>query len=301
MYSFGGDYDGAGDVNDISNWSANPVLEANYDDTHFSVAPNREAQRMYLHVFSKAPTGCVDISSPTPTPAPTPAPTPVPTSSVGVAFFDATLGAPKCSSVTTSCDSGALLTSRTGISGQSELNGPNTLDACSDGATGTFHVDESVDNIKISAVGGGNIQPGATVQVDAKVWVYDAAADFIDFFYANDATNPQWQLIKTVRPSAAGANDVSAQYTLGNGSLQAVRVVNRYNGAASGCPGGSYDDVDDVAFVVGGSSPTTPTGPVSTPSPTNKPTAPPTPGESIRMILMALLLIDSCLIQLDIS
>ena len=276
MYTFGGDYDGSGDVNDLASWPANPLLEANYDSTHFSVDPSREAQRMYLHAFSKAPTGCLALSSPAP--QLTPAPTTGPTSSHGRAFYDTSLGAPKCSSVTTSCDSGALLNSRSGIGGVSEPNGSNTLDSCTDGASGNYHSDESVDSIKISAVGGGNIQPGATVRVDAKVWAYSTTADFIDFFYANDATNPQWQLINTVNPSTTGANDVSTQYTLGNGDLQAVRVVMRYNGAASGCPGGSYDDVDDLAFVVGESSPTSPTGPVVTPAPiTPKPTAPPTP------------------------
>jgi leucyl aminopeptidase len=102
-----------------------------------------------------------------------------------------------------------------------------------------------VDSIKVSAVGGGNIQPGGAVKIDAKVWAYSTTADFVDFFYANDATNPQWQLINTLNPSTTGANDVSSQYTLGNGSVQAVRVVIRYNGSASPCPGGGYDDVDD--------------------------------------------------------
>jgi hypothetical protein len=275
MYSFGGDYDGSGDVNDILNWPANPTLVANYDASHYSVDPNREAQRMFLHIFSRAPTGCVALSSPAP--LLTPAPTLSPTSSHGIALYDSSLGAPKCSSVTTSCFSGSLLNSRGGIGGISEPNGSNTLDACTDGSTGNYHVDESVDSIKVSAVGG-NIQPGAAVKIDAKVWAYSTTADFVDFFYANDATNPQWQLISTLNPSAAGANDVSAQYTLGNGSLQAVRVVIRYNGAASPCPGGAYDDVDDLAFVVGagGGTPTAPSGPVTTPAPTKKPTAQPT-------------------------
>jgi hypothetical protein len=247
MYSFGADYDGSGDVNDLTNWPPNPNMVANYDSTHYSVSPEREAQKMYLHVASKAPTGCVALSSPAPQ---TPKPTQSPTSSFGVAFYDSSLGAPKCSKVTSFCDSGTLLNSRGGLSGMSEPNAPNTLDSCNDGPTGSYHTDESVDSIKVSAVGGGSIQPGATILIEARVWAYNPTTDFVDFFYANDATNPQWQFINTVKPSAASANSLSSQYTLGSGSLQAVRVVIRYNGAASSCPGGSYDDVDDLAFVV---------------------------------------------------
>jgi hypothetical protein len=156
------------------------------------------------------------------------------------------------------------------------------LDSCNDGTTGSYHVDESVDNINVSVIGGGNFQPGASVKVTAKVWAYSPTADFIDFYYANDATNPQWQFIETVHPSSSGENDVSTQYTLGNGNFQAVRVVIRYNGAASPCPGGTYDDSDDLAFVVSGSSPTGPVSttpkptPKPTPLPTLKPTVPPT-------------------------
>lgn len=271
MYSFGGDYDGSGDVNDLANWPANPNMVANYDADHQSVDPGREAQKMYLHVLSRSPTGCVALSSPAP--QLTPPPTLSPTSSIGIAFYDAALGAPKCSKVDSFCDSGSLLNSRDSIGGASEPNSPNTLDACTDGTTGNYHADESIDNIRISAVGGGGIQVGATVQIIAKVWAYSAASDFVDFLYATDASNPQWQLINTVNPTSSGSNTVSTQYTIGAGSLQAVRVVIRYNGVASPCPGGAYDDVDDLAFVVND----TPTGPISTPPPTSQPTPLPSP------------------------
>jgi hypothetical protein len=118
MYSFGGEYDGSGDVNDLSNWPVNPTLTANYDSTHFSVDPNREAQRMFLHVFSKAPSGCVDLSAPAP--QTTPNPTHSPTSSSAIAIYDSTLGAPKCTSAANFCDSGTLLKSRDSIAGISE-------------------------------------------------------------------------------------------------------------------------------------------------------------------------------------
>ena len=161
----------------------------------------------------------------------------------------------------------------------SEPNAPNTLDSCTDGSTGSYHSDESVDNIRISAVGGGSIQPGATVEIVAKVWAYSPENDNIDFFFATDATNPQWQLIKTVKPPSSYANTVSTQYVLGQGSLQAVRVVIRFSGAAYPCPTGQYDDVDDLVFAVQNNAtpkPSFPPTPLPTPLPTPSPSPKPT-------------------------
>lgn len=156
--------------------------------------------------------------------------------------------------------------SRDSIVGLSEKNGPNSLDSCIDGTLGTYHSDESVDNIKISTVGGGELQVGSTVQVTATVWAYNPSADYADFFYANDARNPQWQFLDTVKPTTPGINTLSIQFTLagGPGDVQALRVAFRVNGVASSCPQGSYDDVDDIAFVVKSAQPT--------PPPTRKPT-----------------------------
>jgi hypothetical protein len=143
-----------------------------------------------------------------------------------------------------------LLLSRYSIQGKSEPNGYNTLDSCTDGTAGFFHSDESVDSIKVISGGGEDMKVGENIKVIAKVWVYSTSADFIDFFYANDATKPVWNLIETVQPVSTGSNTLFTHYTLSDGSLQAVRVVIRYNGKASSCPKGSYDDADDLVFLV---------------------------------------------------
>src|SRR5207302_5595253 len=56
-------------------------------------------------------------------------------------------------------------------------------------------------------------------------------------------------------PTAAGAQTLSANYTLPSGSLQAVRAQFRYQGSASSCTTGSYNDHDDLIFAVGAGSP----------------------------------------------
>jgi hypothetical protein len=114
------------------------------------------------------------------------------------------------------------------------------------------------------------------VQVDATIWAYSSSADFVDFFYTNDATKPEWNFIETVRPISTASNTLSIQYTLGDGSLQAVRVIIRYNGKASSCPKGSFDDADDLVFLVKSSANNTPSTGKPSRFPTRKPSRIPT-------------------------
>ncbi len=166
------------------------------------------------------------------------------------AVYNAGLGAPACAAVGSGCDSGTLLDSRNGLS-PAEPNQPNTLDSCTDGTSGTYHSDESNDRIVVSTVGGGDFTAGATVQVEATVWAWNTGADdTLDLYYAADANNPSWVLIGSQGPSAGGQQTLSAQYTLPTGSLQAVRANFRYQGSASSCSGGAYDDADDLVFAV---------------------------------------------------
>jgi len=142
---------------------------------------------------------------------------------------------------------------------------------------GYFHSDESVDYIRIISLGGTKLQTGVKIRIVAKVWAYSTTHDFVDFFHANDATNPEWMFINTVKPTSSGINTISTTHALGNGSLQAIRVIIRYNGVATPCPGGSYDDIDDLAFVVETSNPSSPEPThLPTPIPTRKPSRFPT-------------------------
>src|SRR5262249_3056004 len=87
----------------------------------------------------------------------------------------------------------------------------------------------------------------------------------LDLPPAPNASSPAWTLIGTVNPPAAGAQTLSATYTLPSGSLQAVRANFRFGGAASSCSTGSFDDHDDLIFAVGaGTGGTTPPSPAVT-------------------------------------
>jgi hypothetical protein len=167
-----------------------------------------------------------------------------------IAQYDGGLGAPKCSQVSSSCDSGPLLLAG---KGPDEANFPgNTIDDCWEYGMGTYHEDSSIDSIVVSTIDMTDFKPGSTVQIDAKIWgIAEQDATSIHFFYTADATDPSWQFIETVDKISAGESTVSTQYILPNGSLQAVRVVCRDVGIANPCPQGGGDDIDDLVFAVG--------------------------------------------------
>jgi hypothetical protein len=175
----------------------------------------------------------------------------------GNAVYNATLKAPGCSSVGATCDSGpSLLLGRGTLSGGTEPNHPNTINAsCADGASGTFHSDESNDRLVISSTDGGPLTAGKTAKITATVWAYDPTTDALDLYSAANANAPSWTFLNTIIPAAAGAQTLTTTFTLPAGGLQAVRAHFRYQGTAAACSTGSYDDSDDLIFAVSSTAP----------------------------------------------
>ncbi len=177
--------------------------------------------------------------------------TPPPTggSTIPTATFDTTLKAPKCATVGVGCDSGTLLNGRAALG--PEVNKPNTINAaCADGTSGTYHSDESIDGLTVTTTSGGNLAAGQQVTIQANVYAYSTTSDTLDLYYAANASSPTWTLLGSYHPSATGSTTISATYTLPTGSLQAIRANFRYQGSASSCSTGSYDDHDDLIFAV---------------------------------------------------
>ena len=168
--------------------------------------------------------------------------------------YDTTLRTVRCSAAAATCDSGTLFNGRGNLG--PEKNTPNTLRAtCGDGSEGTYKSDESVEALKVSTVDGSNFAAGKQVKVEASVWAYASpTSDRLDLYYTANATatTPVWTLIGTFTPSAAGANTLSATYTLPSGANQAVRAQFRYGtgSPSSACVSNSYNDRDDLVFAV---------------------------------------------------
>ncbi len=182
------------------------------------------------------------------------------------ALFDAGLGVPACAIAGSSCDSVALLDGRNSLG--PEPNQPNTLDACTDGGSGSYHSDESNDRIVVSTLDSSDFIEGAIVQIDATVYAWSTGtSDSLDLYYTANANSPSWTFVATLAPPGGGVQTLSATYTLPAGGLQAVRAVFRYNGSVSSCGTGNYDDNDDLVFAVkplGGNA--APVASISTPS-----------------------------------
>jgi len=223
-----------------------------------------------------------DTAAPTITPKPTPFPTTAaPTEANIIAKHDSNLGVPKCSDVGVSCSSGNLLENVS----SGETNDPNTLDGCNDGAKGSYENDESIEDIKVSSIGGkGRLEMRGKAEIEATVFAYDDGSDdTADFYYAADANDLSWQFIASISPTGGKRQQLKVEYTLPDGDLQAVRVNFRYSGSKSPCSGGSYDDADDLVFAVADvatlpptNSPTDQSSKAPTEGPTTKPTSNPT-------------------------
>src|SRR5262249_56390911 len=79
------------------------------------------------------------------------------------AVFDATLRAPKCAAVGSSCDTGPSLVLGRGTVGP-EPNPPNTINGtCADRGSGAIHLDESNDRQVVAAPDGADLAPRDTL------------------------------------------------------------------------------------------------------------------------------------------
>ncbi len=164
------------------------------------------------------------------------------------ALFDPELRAPRCDGVEQGCASGSLLTGRGRLG--PEPNAPNALwGSCGDGEGGKHERDEALEGLRVVTVEGGTLAAGKTVRVEATVWAYeDPGENRLDLYFTADARNPAWTYLATLTPGRPGMQVLSATFVLPVGTLQAVRGVFRYAGSAEPCPGGVFDDVDDLVF-----------------------------------------------------
>eukprot|EP00986_Skeletonema_menzelii_P013599 scaffold8071_cov171-Skeletonema_menzelii.AAC.1 len=248
-------------------------METNVPSTVPSSVPSSSVSPSDVPTSSMSPSVSA-IPSSVPSTSIVPSSSSVPsTNNAQEATYDGNLGAPKCP-LAASCHSGSLLDGRGSMGNGEEPNKPNSLDACTDGNLGLFHVDESCDHIQVSRASGGNsyLTEGEEVTITATIWCWGTGtSDYIDFYYASDASNPVWtQTGQRQQCPGGGAQIVTQSYTLPQGSIQqAVRVNVMYlsKDATDGCVAGNYNDVDDLVITVVQSSSSLPSSvPSASPS-----------------------------------
>lgn len=87
-----------------------------------------------------------------------------------------------------------------------------------------------IDGTDSSAV----LQSGEIATIIATVDINNWNDDYIEFFHASDASNPQWELIeslwaRTATSTPSGVSEVAVSYTIPAGAIyQAVRVMTGY-------------------------------------------------------------------------
>jgi large repetitive protein len=169
----------------------------------------------------------------------------------GLASFDRKLKVPKCALPGARCWTGGLVVGRGPLG--PEPSAPNTIAAsCPDGASGFFHLDESVDVVTVRAVNPvAGLKEGGAVRIEAKVWAtVSYVTDKLDVYVAPNALSPSWEWVATLTPTRAGPQVLGVDHVLGTGALQAVRVQLRHAGTEQPCSPGAFDDHDDLAFAV---------------------------------------------------
>jgi|GEM_PF-5679801 len=150
------------------------------------------------------------------------------------------------------CDTSTLVDGRDTITGGAEPNQPNTIDSCTDGTSGAYHSDESLDRIVIADLNRTTFTARDTVQVNITVWCW-GTADNLNWVYTNDSASPSWRVLSSTNcPSGGSLQTFSSSFPLddvpGN---HTIRGVFQYNGVSSAtCGGGGYDDNDDVTLAV---------------------------------------------------
>ncbi len=175
----------------------------------------------------------------------------------GFATFDPARFVLACAVPLAQCKTGPLVAGRGPVG--PERNAPNTIGgACTDGAAGLLHLDESIEEITITSLDGSPFTVGKGVEVKAKVWAYvDFTRDALDLYSAANAAQQSWRLLGTLVPVDAGEGTLSLRFTLPEGGVQALRAAFRYGGAAATCTQGLYDDRDDLVFAVAPGTPDT--------------------------------------------
>lgn len=168
-----------------------------------------------------------------------------------IAVLDPALHVPACAFERSACDSGELLTGRGPVG--PEPNAPNTLGTpCPDGAGGSFHVDESLDRLRISTLDGGPLRARAPVLIEATFYApEDFAPDALDLWLAPQGPDAGWTHVVTLQPWIPGWQSLTWETVLGRAPLQALRGVYRRGGAIDAtCTPSSVDDRDDLVFAV---------------------------------------------------
>jgi hypothetical protein len=164
------------------------------------------------------------------------------------AAYSSNFGAPFCQGGKSPCNVGENLIISVDNIATNEPNSPNTIDGASDGTTGTYQNDESVDEINITDNTAPSFGSGHSLTVSTLVYCW-GTSDVINFIYTDSISSPGWTVKDSQSCGGAGFEDHTATFSITGTGNVSIRVLNEYNGDASTIQQSSgYGDQDDVVL-----------------------------------------------------
>ena len=165
------------------------------------------------------------------------------------AAYDPTHQTPAClttSPVSSGCDTTSLLDGR-----DHEPNAPNQLASypCGDVGIAYYHIDQSVDRVRVRRLDGTSLATGKDVEIEVHVWSFGSFFP-VTVTLTTTPDAPVWEQAFLLYPTASGAQVLTQHTVLPAGSLQAIRVAVDDTMGESYCSDAD-SEVDDLVFAVG--------------------------------------------------
>ncbi|HEX8704107.1 MAG TPA: Ig-like domain-containing protein [Myxococcaceae bacterium] len=160
--------------------------------------------------------------------------------------------APACSTVSSSCSSGAWLQGRAWLGPEFNYPTANTLDRCGDGSGAQETVEQSsVESIYVVSASGGNLAAGKRARVYVTIRAADPLDEALQVYFTYNADLVYWYPMARFRPVGTGLQTFSAEFILSSAGAYAVRAAYGHVNENAPCSNYLFSDVDDLVFVIG--------------------------------------------------
>jgi hypothetical protein len=242
---------------DFSKWITHPASPLSADTTWYVDQPLPEGTNRCYALRACNSNGCSNFVWDCAT---------VPSLSAICAVYDPVWRVPRCDGGTNNCSTCDLVVSRDSLPSRPEQNTPNAWysSSCVDGSGGDWYSSRSIEKITLTTTES-SFSPGYPISVTVRVFC-SSTADYVHLYVSAGTLPISWSQagispsppLQACPPSALNrVTDITFTFTPPSGSdnWYVIRAVVT-GPTPSTCPGGSYDELDDVAVRVGGVPPT---------------------------------------------
>jgi hypothetical protein len=233
---------------DFSKWYPHPASPFPANTTWYVDQPLPEGAYRCYALRACNGNGCSDFVSDCAT---------VPSLSANCAVYDSTWKVPRCDGGVNNCSTCDLVVSRDSLPRRQEINTPNAWysSSCVDGSGGDWYSSRSIEKITLKTTAS-SFSPGYQISVTVRVFC-SSTADYVHLYVSAGTSPISWG--SPVGSQACSqpnrVEDKTFTFEPSADNWYVIRAVVT-GPTPSTCPGGLYDEVDDVAVRVGGVPPT---------------------------------------------